>query len=1208
MKFRAFAFAAAGSCALFSATPLMATVTNTDTSETFATIQAAISDSDTLSGHTIVVDPGTYVENVTINKNVTLQGAQVGVDARGRVVGAPSAATESIIAPASGAGITLVGGSAGCVIDGFSIIGGSNGIVSTSGPITGIKIQNNHIAGATSVSMFLNDSGEDITIHQNVLRNAAGSSTTMHFDTDNFDGLHLTDNDITRDGAAGSTGWFVDGNRNVGPSGNRSPVISGNLFSNHAAGVNCGTRAWEGADVSNNVFDGNSFDGMQGGPKDCTISGNQFSNNGRYGLALTSFGNSNADRGAQGCTIDGNFVLNNGTAGILLSSSQAVGTISTNTFANNCIEGNTLGVTYSGTETIDMENNFWGDSTGPLDTTGTMEVTDSTCFDPPSVMVNADGLGDPITGDTVDYCPFLIACPFGKLTLEADSCQDDWDSNSGNGKQVAFELWMRDLPSNATGFQAFLLYDDVVLSFNSSLSSYSVAPFSLHITPMVAAEVGGGMVWVDGSDAFNGGGTSADSLLATLVFDVNTECGETSMEFDETFLFDSELSFEGDPIPTTLVNSSPIYLDDTAPIITCPPDVTVNCPEEAVPGVPFGTTTGGVAIYYNSVGGETPTNQAFLKAQCSNVYDPASNGAAFSFSTSPLDGYGTTWALIFNDLGQYGMDLVFHAPTSDNSVVTPDLLAVDWTGPPCNFTTAGESSWVVGDYQCASPVGPCNASTTMRNSPLRSPLGDNSPNTLNVTITRNDLTQSGSDFQAYIEGKMISDGSIHWFDPSFGSSTLASFGLPSDFYFSGTLDYIAANDTTPGMDFYEGSMTITLGGMTTLTGFATATDNCLQPVAVTFNDVNTTPLATGCNGDPIVIQRTWTATDACGNSSSCVQIVTIEDTTAPALLSPCPDDVVVLSEAGGCDAFVDWDDAVASENCDPFTGATISYEIDLDDDASVDDTIAISEYTFPAGTHRVTIVASDSCGNDNTSCSFLVTVSDTNLVDVEVELVGVFTPGVRCIHFVLDDCGSFADVPMTFVDHDSNGATPVRAAEMIEVPCGSWTQLCAKDEQHTLWATSGLSIVGTDYMATSLLSLEPGDNDNDGDVDINDVTFLIANFGSPEASGGCPFDGTRGTDFSNNGNVGSEDYSLLSSNWLTLTMCACTNPLMAPQIDVVKSIPIGRLDARTARLVDMNGDGVFDYIDVRLFEQRNRLPNTISNALVPSTNSGSGKR
>jgi hypothetical protein len=53
-------------------------VTNTNTGETFCSIQSAIDDAQTIAGHTITVSAGTYNEEITVNKRLTIIGAGSG--------------------------------------------------------------------------------------------------------------------------------------------------------------------------------------------------------------------------------------------------------------------------------------------------------------------------------------------------------------------------------------------------------------------------------------------------------------------------------------------------------------------------------------------------------------------------------------------------------------------------------------------------------------------------------------------------------------------------------------------------------------------------------------------------------------------------------------------------------------------------------------------------------------------------------------------------------------------------------------------------------------------------------------------------------------------------------------------------------------------------------------------------------------------------
>ena len=356
----------------------------------YTTIQAAITAASP-SGDVIHVAAGTYSENLSISKNVTLLGAQAGVDARGRVVGVPNPLVESVLKAPSGTIVTLLTGSAGTVIDGFAFDGASvasRGIESTSGPIDNLRLLNGHYSRLTGTLVFLNDNGIDIDVIQNEFNGAVGTGTIFHLDQDTFHGMHIIDNRFINRTSA--TGLFCDGTRNLGLS-TRAPLISGNLFNGNGTGANLGRMAFDAGSITNNTFSNSGFDGLQGGPRTTAITGNVFSNNGRSGLALTGFGGgTNPIRGAQGCTISGNTFTGNVQEGLFFSSSQFAGTISSNIANNNDFLGTGMGAYYAGSETINVGCNWWNDIGGPNY--------------PPA---NLNALGAGLFGTNMSFSPWL---------------------------------------------------------------------------------------------------------------------------------------------------------------------------------------------------------------------------------------------------------------------------------------------------------------------------------------------------------------------------------------------------------------------------------------------------------------------------------------------------------------------------------------------------------------------------------------------------------------------------------------------------------------------------------------------------------------------------------------------------------------------------------------------------------------------------------
>lgn len=86
-------------------------------------------------------------------------------------------------------------------------------------------------------------------------------------------------------------------------------------------------------------------------------------------------------------------------------------------------------------------------------------------------------------------------------------------------------------------------------------------------------------------------------------------------------------------------------------------------------------------------------------------------------------------------------------------------------------------------------------------------------------------------------------------------------------------------------------------------GAAEASDNCLGSVTITHTDA----VADSTGQDCYVINRTWTATDICGNEKSVMQTITISDTEAPELTASFPGDLVLEAD-GDCSAPTDAED------------------------------------------------------------------------------------------------------------------------------------------------------------------------------------------------------------------------------------------------------------------------------------------------------------
>ena len=312
-----FALVLVVSLALVATVPVLADVI--DVPGDYPTIQEAIDAAS--DGDTVVVAAGLYEENVEIDKSLTLQGAQAGVDARTRSGG------ETIIEPDEGTGIRIITAADDVVvIDGLTVQNAEHGITTPEPTMAAdITVKNVRVLNPSefgiSPTFTLTTTVEYCYVEGAIQAINAGALVPFEPTVATFRNNEIVNSQF------GFTGYLKDS------------LIEGNLvrdFATEGIGI---SGQFLNTEIKNNTVTG-------------YVEGAGMTFEEHYGRELSENVN------VEGNTFTGNDL------GIYVFDTQTTLTGITVNFNN--IDGNSrYGVWNQGGETLDATKNWWGDAGGP---------------------------------------------------------------------------------------------------------------------------------------------------------------------------------------------------------------------------------------------------------------------------------------------------------------------------------------------------------------------------------------------------------------------------------------------------------------------------------------------------------------------------------------------------------------------------------------------------------------------------------------------------------------------------------------------------------------------------------------------------------------------------------------------------------------------------------------------------------------------------
>jgi hypothetical protein len=303
------------------------------------------------------------------------------------------------------------------------------------------------------------------------------------------------------------------------------------------------------------------------------------------------------------------------------------------------------------------------------------------------------------------------------------------------------------------------------------------------------------------------------------------DCTEPA-QFNCFFIAVDDCGNESEPVVTTIT-----VVEDTPPVIECPDDATVSCDEDTSPA------NTGMATATDNCGGEVTLT--FVDGEVSG--DGCLSSFTRTWTATDESGNTASCDQVITIVDDVAPELIMPAQTSvDITCMAVDYaMLLDYVAG--NLTPTQESvylSFLAGIFiqNNLVPVDAVDA------------CNDASFEEIGIEI----ITEVDCPSKAIVQCIFVAEdecGNVS--DPEFTQLVVVDNTTPHIFCPADAV-------VTCGEDFSPDE-----------TGFATATDNCVGDVDITWTDLNDP--ADFC---PTSIIRLWTATDECGNIATCEQLIT----------------------------------------------------------------------------------------------------------------------------------------------------------------------------------------------------------------------------------------------------------------------------------------------------------------------------------------------